>query len=81
MVPLKRKIVHDIYNEFNTYCMLDAVLGRPWWLSWLKNLPAMQETACNAGDFRDLGSIRGSGRFLWKWKWQPTPVFLAWNIQ
>ena len=32
-----------------------------------------KESACNAGD---LGSIPGSGRFPWRRKWQPTPVFL-----
>ena len=30
-------------------------------------------SACNAGD---LGSIPGSGKISWRWKWQPTPVFL-----
>ena len=30
----------------------------------------------NVGDIRDVGSIPGSGRFLWRRKWQPTPVFL-----
>ena len=30
-------------------------------------------SACNVGD---LGSIPGSGRFPWRRKWQPTPVFL-----
>ena len=30
-------------------------------------------SACNAGD---LGSIPGSGRFPWRRKWRPTPVFL-----
>ena len=32
-----------------------------------------KESACNAGD---LGLIPGSGRFPWRRKWQPTPVFL-----
>ena len=32
-----------------------------------------KEYACNAGD---LGSIPGLGRFPWRRKWQPTPVFL-----
>ena len=36
----------------------------------VKNLPA------NAEDLRDVGSIPGSGRFPWRRKWQPTPVFL-----
>ena len=33
----------------------------------------VKASACNAGD---LGLIPGSGRFLWRRKWQPTPVFL-----
>ena len=36
----------------------------------VKNPPAP------AGDVRDEGSIPGSGRFPWRRKWQPTPVFL-----
>ena len=32
-----------------------------------------KESACNAGD---TGLIPGSGRFPWRRKWQPTPVFL-----
>ena len=38
--------------------------------SVVKNPPA------NAGDTGDTGSIPGSGRFPWRRKWQPTPVFL-----
>ena len=29
-----------------------------------------------AGDIRDVDLIPGSGRFPWRRKWQPTPVFL-----
>ena len=36
----------------------------------IKNLPA------NAGDARDAGLIPGLGRFPWRRKWQPIPVFL-----
>ena len=36
----------------------------------VKNLPT------NAGNVRDTGLIPGSGRFPWRRKWQPTPVFL-----
>ena len=36
----------------------------------VKNLPA------NTVDIRDVGLIPGSGRFPWKRKWQPTPVFV-----
>ena len=32
-----------------------------------------KESACNAGD---PGLIPGLGRFPWRRKWQPTPVFL-----
>ena len=37
-----------------------------WWLS-------SKESTCNAAG---PGSIPGSGRFPWRRKWQPTPVFL-----
>ena len=37
----------------------------------VKNPPAY------AGDARDLGSIPGTGTFLWNRKWQPAPVFLS----
>ena len=33
----------------------------------------VKASACNAGD---LGLIPGLGRFPWRRKWQPTPVFL-----
>ena len=33
----------------------------------------VKASACNEGE---LGSIPGSGRFPWRRKWQPTPVFL-----
>ena len=39
----------------------------------VKNLPAMQEITCNAGD-RD--SIPGIRKMTWKMNWRPTPVFL-----
>ena len=33
----------------------------------------VKASTCNVGD---LGSIPGSGRFPWRRKWQPTPIFL-----
>ena len=39
--------------------------------SVVKNPPA------SAGDTEDVGSIPRSGRFPWRRKWQPTPVFLS----
>ena len=35
-----------------------------------------KESACNAGDVRDVNSIPGSERSPGEKKWQPTPVFL-----
>ena len=37
---------------------------------------ASKESAFNAGHTGDTGSIPGSGSFLWRRKWQPTPVLL-----
>ena len=59
------RIGHDWATELNWFA---------YWASQValvvKNLPA------NAGNLRDLSLIPGSGRFPWKRKWQPTPVFL-----
>ena len=35
-----------------------------------------EESACNAGDTGDSGSIPGSGKISWSKEWQPTSVFL-----
>ena len=35
----------------------------------------------NSGDTRDTGSIPGLGRFPWRRKWHPTPVFLPGESQ
>ena len=45
--------------------------------SWVAQL--ISKPPASAGDPRDMGSIPGSGRSLWKRKWQPTPVFLLEN--
>ena len=45
-------------------------MGRPPWQLGDK------ESACNAGDARDPGSILGSGRSLGEGNDKPTPVFL-----
>ena len=37
----------------------------------VKNPPA------KSGDIRDMDSIPGLGRFPWRRKWQPTPVFFT----
>ena len=44
-------------------------------IRWLKywSFTEVKASACNVGD---PGSISGLGRFLWRRKWQPTPVFL-----
>ena len=38
--------------------------------------PGGSEVKASACNVEDLGSIPGSGRFPWRRKWQPTPVFL-----
>ena len=38
----------------------------PWWLSWLKSVPANRRPA-----FKPW-----VGKFPWRRKWQPIPVFL-----
>ena len=40
--------------------------GLPWWLRWLKHLPAMRETRFDPW----------VGKIPWRRKWQPTPVLL-----
>ena len=53
--------------------MSSARLFLTEWASQLGRSSGSKESACNAGD---LGSIPGLGRFPWRRKWQPTPVFL-----
>ena len=36
----------------------------------------MKSPPANKEDIRDLGSVPGSEKILWKRAWQPTPVFL-----
>ena len=38
--------------------------------------PGVSEVKASAYNVGDLSSIPGSGRFPWRKKWQPTPVFL-----
>ena len=45
-------------------------LGLPCW-------PSGKEFACNAGD---AGSIPEWKDPEWRRKWQPTPIFLPWQI-
>ena len=35
-----------------------------------------EEPTASAGSIRSMGSIPGSGGFLWRREWQPTPIFL-----
>ena len=54
-------------------CIAKAVgLPMAQWDSHTDRCLSGKESACNAGD---LGLIPGSGRFPWRRKWQPTPVF------
>ena len=57
----------------------------PWWMKWKSEEYAShrllwwlssKESACSVGVEGDAGSIPGSGRFPWRKKWHPSPVFL-----
>ena len=54
-------------EQINTAIIMEE--GFPGGLA-VKNPPTSVE------DARDEGSIPGSGRFPWRRKWQPTPLFL-----
>ena len=49
--------------------------GKPGYGLGLDNLVG-KGSAYNAGDSGEVGLIPGSGRFPWRRKWKPTPVFL-----
>ena len=42
---------------------------------------SQKESTCNSGHTGELGLIPGSGRFSWRRKWPPTPVFLPGESQ
>ena len=50
------------------------------WDIWLPGGTGIKNLPANARDARDTSSIPRSVRFPWKWKWQPTPVFLPGEI-
>ena len=60
------KLRHSLEKRSSFCCGANLPLGFPGG-SAVKNLPA------NAGD---VGLTPGLGRFPWRSKWQPTPVFL-----
>ena len=63
---------HEIKSPDGDVCIYWAPSsGLPLW-GFPDGLDS-KECACNAGD---PGSIPESGRFPWRWEWQPTPVFL-----
>ena len=65
-------IVHLSYFGKALFLPKDKKGGFPGG-SVVKNLPALLASARNV---RDLVSIPASGRFPWRRKWHPTPVFL-----
>ena len=46
------------------------------WNASFSDGSAGKEFTCKVGDPGDMGSIPWLGRFPWRRKWQPTPVFL-----
>ena len=71
MDPLKRiVIIVIVYLRCLDIFYLSSTLTIEWGFTGGSEVKV---SACNAGD---LGSIPGSGRFPWRRKWQPIPVFL-----
>ena len=60
---------HDLAAEKRTIAKRDS--GLPWWLSG-------KESACQC---RRRRFDPGVGKFPWRRKWQPTPVFLPGKSQ
>ena len=50
-------------------------------LSWTSWLPSGKESTCQCRRHRRLGFDPWVGKTLWRWKWQPTPVFLPGKSQ
>ena len=91
-----QRIGHNWVTELNWWCLygagfplilffLNFLLEYSWFLflleySWLgfPHSSVGKESAWNLGDLR---SIPRSGRFPWRRKWQPTPVFLPGESQ
>ena len=64
---LQKTVKVSGYTHLKSQMKKDTLSGElPRWLSG-------KESTCQAGDTR---SIPGSGRFPWRRKWQPTPIFL-----
>ena len=64
----KLLILHKIgHNFFNSKLYLPILFP---------DSPVVKNPPANAGEARDMDLIPESGRFLWKRKWQPHPVFL-----
>ena len=47
--------------------------GTFWPILRFPGVSDSKESPCNVGD---MGLIPGLEKILWRWKWQPTPVFL-----
>ena len=69
-----------MYTQICICVCIRMYIGLPQWLCG-------EESACNAGETGDAGSVPGSGRspggdlMPWRRAWQHTPVFLPWEFQ
>ena len=74
----KSELEFIIYVTVKVWCLdkIDQLVYVCNDKTWAFLVVPDKESACNAGGTGDLGSIPGSGRFPWRRKWQPTPVFL-----
>ena len=65
---------HDGIYCFSRYEEIEVIKYVPKNIQLSKDLAqTVKASAYNVGD---LGSIPGLGRYAWRRKWQPTPVFL-----
>ena len=64
------------FNDVQFFLFLD--LSNHFW--GFPGYSMGRESACNAGDPGDLGSIPGWWKIPWRRPWRPTPVFFAWKI-
>ena len=59
-----------LQDEERDYWLYSTKLGLPWWLRWLKNLPAMHETWVRS---LERGTATHSSIIAWRIPWTEKP--------
>ena len=67
------KYVKILFSRWSIAILATVVISK---LTSPIGFPGSSEVTASACNEGDLGSIPGLGSFLWRRKWQPTPVFL-----